>query len=107
MNLDWKVTVKPNNVAPEIILAIMMVESVFSKHGYYCTITSLNDSYHGHNSLHFSGKAVDFRTKELPTEEKHNVVREIVIKLISHGYDVVFEDEGEPNEHLHVEWDPK
>ncbi len=69
-------------------------------------ITSGNDSIHMQGSKHYSDEALDFRTHQLPTAQKHAWKDEIARRL-GKGYDLLLEDENGSNEHLHVEWDPK
>lgn len=106
--LRFKTTVNPQDIKPEILLAIVMVHGIYSSYNYDCIITSLNDSSHGEFSKHFDGEGVDFRTKHIVnSSDKKAIVKEVILNLTFNGYDVVFEDEGLLNEHLHVEWDPK
>lgn len=93
-------------------IAAMVVEECFAGFGADCTITSANDSKHGANSLHSRDglcRALDFRTKDFPYREDDSLL-EFVAKVkesLGQDFDVVLEDHGEINEHLHVEWDPK
>lgn len=70
---------------------------------YTPTITSAKDAVHSKNSRHYSGNAVDIRTKEMP--HKKRTVR----KLLKHfnqkpNFTALFEDSGRPNEHLHLQF---
>lgn len=87
-------------------IAYPIIAGVFARHGHECVITSANDSTHGPNSLHYKGKALDFRTKHVVMMDKKNMILEIKARLGAQ-FDVVFESEGLPNEHLHIEHDPK
>lgn len=99
--LKVKATVKPvtlyiaaavNNVAVALSLPDMV-------------ITSGNDSSHMAGSKHFTNEALDFRTKHLTAHDRGLLVAAVKDKLGAE-YDVVLEDVGGPNEHLHVEHDP-
>lgn len=68
-------------------------------------VTSGNDSRHRDGSAHYKDGALDFRTKHLTPAEKH-WLRDKVAERLGPLYDVILEDEGGPNEHLHVERDP-
>lgn len=68
-------------------------------------ITSGTDGVHKSGSMHAAGWAVDFRTKNLTPAEKHGL-RDKVKARLGAAYDAILEDEGGPNEHLHVERDP-
>lgn len=87
-------------------IAFPIIQRIYSKYGYECIITSANDSTHGPNSLHYKGKALDLRTKHLAMMHKSKVVQDIKGAL-GPQFDVVFEADGQANEHLHIEFDPK
>lgn len=92
----------------------MIVHSVYNFYNILCTITSCNDSKHGAGSLHPYGRAFDVRTKNIEaltgssnaTARKQDIVR-ICREQLGPQFDVVLEDLGGENEHMHVEWDPK
>lgn len=87
--------------------ALVVVNSIFTKYGYDCVITSVNDSVHGTGSLHFSDAAMDIRTKHLPDKAtKEKIVNEIRDSLPD-AYDVILEHLGADNEHCHLEYQPK
>lgn len=69
-------------------------------------VTSGNDRQHRHDSKHYSNEALDFRTKTLTTDDKKKLIAALR-KRLGRNYDVILEDEGGTNEHLHVEYDPK
>jgi len=111
------IRVKDNSVSlkdlkPQTVYAIMVVRDVLQKFMCETIITSVNDGVHGKNSLHYYGYAVDFRTKNIGSEAddyREEVVAgfvEEVKRCLGNEFDVVMEDLGEDNEHLHVEWDP-
>ncbi len=68
-------------------------------------ITSANDGRHMTGSKHYTGEALDIRTKTLTMDERVGFIDHLKRKLGS-NYDVVLEDLGRANEHLHVERDP-
>lgn len=105
--LQLKPGVKITNLVPQLVLGIMVVDGVFSKYKALCTVTSCDDSKHGLKgpTYHGKGRACDFRTKNF-MGSKHSLVAEIQYALGS-DFDVVLENLGEDNEHLHVEYDPK
>lgn len=69
-------------------------------------VTSGNDKVHMKGSKHYTDEALDFRTKHLTTEEKAALKAAIKARL-GKDFDCILEDENGPNEHLHVEHDPK
>lgn len=64
-------------------------------------ITSWMDGKHINGSKHFSGLALDFRTRILTESEKHRFTQALRDEL-GRDFDVVLE-----SDHLHVEYDPK
>lgn len=70
------------------------------------TITSWGDGIHGPNSYHKQrGRAVDVRTKSLRLGAAPVFAAEVKHRIGHLGFDVVLEDLGGENEHLHVELD--
>lgn len=70
------------------------------------TITAGTDGTHMKGSLHYKGQAIDLRSKNLKEEQKDLVFAELK-KRLGKDYDVLLEDRGMPNEHFHIEYDPK
>ncbi len=93
---------KAHGIAPQILLAIQAAEPIFADHGVDCVVTSLADGEHSPGSLHWLGRAVDFRTRTLDQpDEDQRVAGELRIALPT-DYDIVVE-----SDHLHLEWDPR
>ena len=99
------VQIKPGvNLAglqPQMVLALNVADDVYRSRGHVLTITSANDSQHMDSSLHYSGFAVDLRTKDLPPADVPEIAEAIKAQLGSQ-YDVIQE-----MDHIHVEFDPK
>lgn len=95
------------DLAPQMVLAATIVNALMVKQDPLCscTITSGNDSTHGEHSLHYKGRALDFRTHDFRGDK--GLLRDAVKAALGPDFDVVLEALGEPNEHLHVEYDPK
>ncbi len=84
---------------------ILTAHEVYVKEGLPFTITSITDGKHSAKSLHYKGRAFDLRTHDLP---KGNTPHGVAMKLraaLGGNYDVVVENVGEPNQHIHVEYD--
>ncbi|MEE9413349.1 MAG: hypothetical protein V3V22_09900 [Methylococcales bacterium] len=62
-------------------------------------ITSARDGRHMISSLHFSGKAIDLRTRDMGGKEKKVV--EALKKKLGTSFDIVLE-----SDHIHLEYDP-
>lgn len=94
-------TIKPGvsitGIAPEAVLGLLVVATVFEQWGAHLTVTAVTDGKHMEGSLHYRGRAFDLR---LP-EQKDLIVRELQSAL-GKQWDVVLE-----KDHIHVEFDPK
>lgn len=103
--LGIKAGVKVGGIQPEILLALIVAESIFDSLHLPCILTSAEDSdLHKSTSLHYKGKAVDVR---LPSfyNDKPNLDDAICGSLrnaLGAEYDVVLEAN-----HIHIEYDPK
>lgn len=110
--ISLKSGVRPRSLNPAITLAIMVADGVYSEYGYNTIITSLNDGIHGRGSLHYSGQAVDLRTRHLTKsvggvtmidrDLTARIHRGIKLSLINGDYDVILE-----KDHIHIEFQPK
>lgn len=88
-----------------LLYALWRIELAMRAYGPV-TATSINDGKHSANSLHYSGMAVDMRSKHLTQEESRKVFFALRNDL-GGDYDVLLEAENTDNEHLHIEYDPK
>lgn len=118
--MQIKITAKVKGITPEMVIGVIVVNSVYESFKLLCRLTSINDSKHGKGSLHSKdvdgdgepdGNAVDFGTKEhTGVVHKPDLVKRCK-EWLGPDYDVVLENPGDVgpdgNEHLHVEYDPK
>lgn len=92
----------------ESAMAIVHIEviAIFAKYGYGCVLTSGMDSKHGDRSLHPVGLANDYRSKHIPElSMKYQILSDL--KQALPCCDVVLEYIDQPQEHYHIEYDPK
>lgn len=99
--LSIKSTVGLCGMKPEIIPAIIIANEVYAAADHICIITSITDSAHKGASLHYSGCAIDLRTKHVPVEQHAALVSEISARL-GPQFDVILEPD-----HIHIEFQPK
>lgn len=99
--MQIKPGVNLEGICPEMVLAAIILSHVYNKFGYDCTITSANDSEHMGQSLHYKGRALDFRTRDVAAGAVEKIV-ETAKSWLGKQYDVVLE-----KDHIHVEFDPK
>lgn len=99
MIVSIKPGVRVRGLSNEILLAIMIAQSVYSETEASMTITSLSDGRHSTNSLHHTGDAVDLR---LPMPVTREQIMSQLKKALGADYDVILEVD-----HIHIEYDPK
>ena len=109
MRLKTPNVVKITNLTPQLLIGIIIAESVFKFHAgvtYEVTITSIDDGVHGPTTLHGTGRAGDLRTKDLPaTVDKQKLLADVKL-AVGKDFDVLLEYVGTDNEHMHIEYDP-
>lgn len=107
--LHIKKDVRIQGLRPEMMLGIYICDQVFALSNYDCVITSCTEesTVHGFASLHYSGCAIDLRTKHLAEDADEIVeIAKVIVKLLKASlgasFDVVLE-----KDHIHVEYQPK
>ena len=99
--------VKLTGLQAPILLAVQAAEHIWWLHGETpLVITSANDGTHKPDSFHYAGRAVDLRSKTLPRASRDRAVAQLR-NALGTEFDVLLEDPGGANEHVHVEHDPK
>jgi hypothetical protein len=99
MIVSIKPGVRVRGLSNEILLAIMIAESIYRETEGTMVITSLTDGQHKAGSLHHTGEAVDLRLP-LPVTRLQVISR--LKTALGAEYDVVLE-----SDHIHIEYDPK
>ncbi|MGH7182073.1 MAG: hypothetical protein ACREJN_08860 [Nitrospiraceae bacterium] len=87
-----------------MVMAALRVEIIFHKFDLECWITSANDRTHTANSKHYEGRAVDFRTHDMKTQDDKTSLFSMVKAALGPQFLVLLEDLNLSNEHLHVEF---
>jgi len=103
--MKTKATVKLDGCCFQIGYAAAVAEETINKATtgqVACVITSAHDSTHHNGSLHYVGRAIDVRTREMSAGQQQEVLSVCKLKLAPLGFDVVMEAD-----HLHIEYDPK
>lgn len=103
-------------LTPQMALAYADVKHIYFEYGFPCTITSGDDGTHSAHSLHYKGRALDFRTSVVKDQAVREHLRDGVFEeLNGFPYADRFEPENAPHKlfdvvlhstHLHVEYDP-
>jgi len=88
-------------IKPQMAVAYTIASHIYRGLGYHCTITSASDGKHGPNSLHYSGNALDLRTRDCKPDDLQMIYTSLR-NALGGQFDVVLE-----KDHIHVEFDPK
>ncbi len=96
--IHLKKGVRLHGIKPELVLALVIADQVYTKMGHDLVITSVIDGEHGRASIHWVGGAVDIR---LPGDQGI-AARNRIARRIGQDFDVVLE-----GNHIHIEWQPK
>lgn len=97
-------------VKPELALALVVIESVCYRlfgNAWDPTLTACVDGTHHPSSCHYKGLAFDMRSHDLPAQYHLEILRQALQDALGPDFDVILEDAGTENEHIHLEFDPK
>ena len=90
--------VRLHGIRSEIVLALMIVNEVYSELGHEVIVTSVIDGKHMRASIHYTGGAIDIRAPK----QKPETYTQRIAEALGDDFDVVLE-----NGHIHIEWQPK
>ena len=99
--LSLKPGVDVFGIRPELVIAVMVAERIWSGYGIGLTLTSARDGRHSETSLHYAGAAVDFRIHGMSSDALAEAVRALKESL-GRDFDVILE-----TDHVHVEYQPR
>ena len=91
---------------PEVLEALAKATAIYGAFNLPLVVTSMNDSKHRIGSLHYVGRAFDCRSKTVPRDKLDNLIGQLR-RALGPRFDVILEDRDGPNEHAHIELDPK
>lgn len=95
-----------NGVLHKNLVILAAVANVARELPHDVVITSGNDSKHKVGSRHYTNQALDIRSKNFPSlRHKQEFLRAVLLRL-GPDYEGFLENEGQAQEHFHVEWDP-
>ena len=98
-------SVSLTGIRPELVLGLLIVESRMPEYGEL-VITSANDAHHSATSLHYAGAAVDIRSQSI-NRVSVGPLCDRINQALGPDFDFILEDHGGPNEHFHLEFQPK
>jgi hypothetical protein len=104
--LTTKPGVRFATITPALLHMLGVVErlsrSLFGLPAEGLVITSGSDSTHMAGSKHYTGEAIDLRSKTLNQTSKSGLIGTLRAELGSQ-FTVLLEHDGQPNEHVHIQ----
>ena len=97
-------TSSPTNLHESMEQALKIAAAVWGEWVQEMVVTSMNDGTHRVGSLHYSNKAADIRTKNLPTTEAKRLAVKKLASRLGRDYVVILESLGGVQEHCHVQY---
>jgi hypothetical protein len=94
-------------MAPELAFANVVLLGILQKHGASMILTHGLDGVHTRASIHYAGGAEDLVFSSRIDMAAKNAIHKEFVESVGQDFDVIFEAPGQPNEHFHVEWQPK
>ncbi len=94
------VRVRSPYVAMALLIAV--VHETFRELGVDAIVTSVSDGRHSSTSLHYSGFAIDWRTRDLPDDLARTLLRDRIVSRLGVDYEIILE-----SHHLHCAWEPR
>ena len=85
---------------PYIFEIMQAARVAYATHGKDVTITSGIDGTHSRTSLHYRGRAIDLRTRNLTDNQRVEIMGDLKA-ILGDDFDVCFE-----GDHFHCEFDP-
>jgi conjugal transfer mating pair stabilization protein TraG len=97
-------------LVPQMLIGVMVLESLYERKGVDLVITAGNDGKHKRDSEHYGGRGLDCRTWNLPKPE---VDAPAIVKAAQDAlgvdYVVIYETfpDNPNNNHIHMHYSPR
>lgn len=95
-----------SSVRPKNLVIAAAAANVAADMGITAYITIGSNGKHMEGSKHYTGDALDLRSKHLEIPTKMIFLAKVLDRL-GKGYEGFLEDRDTDNEHFHIEYDPK
>ena len=96
--MRFKPGISIEGIKPELLAGLMVADDIFHREfKAEMTITAVTDGKHMTNSKHYTGHAVDIRTRDLSRPE---AILSRLNQELDEWYDIVME-----SDHIHFEYD--
>lgn len=102
--MQLKPGVRLLGLRPELVVALIVADEIWRRHGADLVVTAVIDGVHKRASEHYSGCAADLRVHGV--ENLAEAVDELQDAL-GGDFDVILESANTPNAHVHLEFQPK
>ena len=93
--------VRIHGARPEIIIGMMVADSIYKEYGQELVITAIADGKHVERSDHYDGAGFDCRTRYFGEDEKESAQWALQAAL-GQDFIVILE-----STHIHISWRPK
>ncbi len=101
MNVHIKSGARVFGIKPELLLALIVADGIWTERGKMLTVTSFTEGKYMPGNLHYKGPGVDFLSNDLGNQEQADLLTTLKSRLGS-DWNVLLE-----GDHYHVEFDPK
>lgn len=103
--VQFKVGVIFRSWTPELGLYLDVLNLLMNSYTWVpdLVVTSVNDGIHMPSSYHYKDKALDVRSKNFTDKNDKMHFADLLRLKLGPRYQVLFEAEGTPNEHFHIE----
>ena len=109
MTVRFVPDVEPGPVSPQISLVLPVIAG--APFAGVAWITALDNGEHMEGSKHDPSQDTGWKVAALDLDAldttKNQRLRSYLSQYLPNSYDVILEDQGGPNEHVHVESDPE
>src|SRR3990167_5104235 len=90
-------------VQPRLLILAAAIANVARDLPHDVVVTAGTDGRHMAGSKHYSGEALDIRSKNFPSKRAKQEFIAAVLLRLGPGYEMFLEHEGGANEHFHLE----
>jgi hypothetical protein len=92
---------------PEVVLGLSIINAFSVQNNFDCMLSHGIDGVHSRASIHYNGGAADIVFIS-PISSKDKIEHHKKLsKMLGQDFDLLLEDLGSENEHLHCEFQPK
>ena len=102
INMQIKEGVSLLGISPQIAFAIPVIQGCTNAQEVELVVTCATDSRHKRGSKHYTGHAIDIRTRDMKNDLRKQQCAEEIRDCLGSEFDVVLH-----STHIHIEWDPK